>query len=64
MGANIKDKIIEHGETKTAFSGQAEARKKVFSSSLGAAFIWAFGGPVAGLIALGVSGITIVIEDP
>jgi hypothetical protein len=64
IGANIKDKIIAHGETKAAFFGQAEAWKKVLSGGLGAAFIWAFGGPTAGLLALGASGITIVIEDP
>ena len=64
IGANIKDKIVEHGETKVAFFSQAEAWKKVLSGGLGAAFIWAFGGPTAGLLALGASGITIVIEDP
>ena len=64
IGANIKDKIVEHGETKVAFFSQAEASRKVLSGGLGAAFIWAFGGPTAGLLALGASGITIVIEDP
>jgi hypothetical protein len=61
-GAKIKGEIIEFTERKKLFF--RENWKKVLSKAVGAAFVWVWGGPAAGLGNLGVNGITIVIEDP
>jgi hypothetical protein len=61
-GAMIKEGIIEYSERKKEFF--RENWKQVLSKVAGVAFIWMFGGPNAGLEKLGMSGITLAIEDP
>jgi hypothetical protein len=64
MGAKIKEKIIEYGETKAAFFHQKDARKKVLSVAVGGALVWAIGGPAAGIETWVPGATAIAIEDP